>query len=77
MRGANQPMRSRVRRRALQRSCVGILRVSCILAANCGDETGGVSVSACMADPEAAGVACLNYCRAQVDCDTNADLSAC
>ena len=54
------------------------LLVSCVLAADeCQPAPDILSVAECMENPEAAGLACLNFCRAETDCNPGADLSEC
>lgn len=54
------------------------LQVGCVLSAElCLPEGDALSVQACLEDPEAAGRGCLNYCRAEVECNVAADLSEC
>jgi len=58
---------------------VGVaLQVGCVLSAEvCTPEGDALSVQACLEDAEAAGRGCLNYCRAEVECNVAADLSEC
>jgi hypothetical protein len=54
------------------------LQIGCILAApTCLPEGDLLSVQACLENPEAAGRACLNFCRAATECNPAADLSPC
>ena len=54
------------------------LTVGCILAADeCDPAPDILSVRECVENPEAAGRACLNFCRARTECNPAADLSEC
>ncbi|MBV71762.1 MAG: hypothetical protein CMH52_10520 [Myxococcales bacterium] len=62
----------------VQEPIAASLQIGCILAADvCQPEEGVLSVDDCLRDPEAAGRACLNFCRSETDCNPAADLSTC